>query len=258
MNREGLKKQARALQTARAAEGQPTRLAEALEHVARAYGYRDWNTAAAVLKDTHSMQRHFVEMPNIRQAYLIDERAFGDVRLGGEIDLNLDDILEDLSHVRHWPVSFREDPTVQNLIGALQHAEGKGWLIRLAERPEDRGRWMYLTSLPAALILARHEHALDRAEEDMNLNVREAIERAKRLVTLRFADLDSTPPVFGPPRNASTRLTALLTRHAHCTGFPYDAPRPADPAEIQSARQDDRLETLALQAQIKVTDAPRR
>tara|TARA_R110002020_G_scaffold18686_2_gene64823 strand:+ start:1121 stop:1561 length:441 start_codon:yes stop_codon:yes gene_type:complete len=46
-----LKSEARALRDSRAAAGTPLTQAQALEQVARAHGYRDWNTARAALPD---------------------------------------------------------------------------------------------------------------------------------------------------------------------------------------------------------------
>ena len=46
-----LKSEAKSLREERASVGQPMTHSEALEHVARAHGYRDWNTARAALPD---------------------------------------------------------------------------------------------------------------------------------------------------------------------------------------------------------------
>ena len=46
-----LKSEARALREARAAAGTPITHSTALEEVARAHGYRDWNTARALVPD---------------------------------------------------------------------------------------------------------------------------------------------------------------------------------------------------------------
>lgn len=46
------KAEAKALRTRRAAEGRPITQAEALEHIARASGLRDWNTLCAKLAST--------------------------------------------------------------------------------------------------------------------------------------------------------------------------------------------------------------
>lgn len=46
-----LKAEAKALREQRAVAGAPVSQAEALEHVARAHGYRDWNTAVAKLPE---------------------------------------------------------------------------------------------------------------------------------------------------------------------------------------------------------------
>ena len=46
-----LKSEARSLREERALAGHPITHSEALEHVARAHGYRDWNTARAALPD---------------------------------------------------------------------------------------------------------------------------------------------------------------------------------------------------------------
>lgn len=48
---QSLKAEARSLREERAQAGQPITHSEALEAVARAHGYRDWNTARAMLPD---------------------------------------------------------------------------------------------------------------------------------------------------------------------------------------------------------------
>ncbi|MCP8882557.1 glyoxalase superfamily protein [Devosia sp. XJ19-1] len=46
-----LKSEAKHLRESRASSGQPMTHSEALEHIARAHGFRDWNTARAALPD---------------------------------------------------------------------------------------------------------------------------------------------------------------------------------------------------------------
>ena len=73
-----LKSEARALRETRAASGTPLSHGQALEQVARAHGYRDWNTARAAVPEQQAAP--FQVGGRVRGLYL--EQPFTGVLLG--------------------------------------------------------------------------------------------------------------------------------------------------------------------------------
>jgi len=93
-----LKAEAKALRTERALGGDPISHGAALEAVARAHGYRDWNTAAAVLPDR-------VASP-VQVGQRVKGTYLGNAFTGLVIGVNL------LSSMQHYEVTVKADQPI--------------------------------------------------------------------------------------------------------------------------------------------------
>lgn len=93
-----LKAEARALRAERALKGNPISHGAALEEVARAYGYRDWNTAAAAMPER-------VPSP-VQVGQRVKGTYLGTPFTGLVIGVNL------LSDMQHYAVTVKADQPI--------------------------------------------------------------------------------------------------------------------------------------------------
>jgi hypothetical protein len=93
-----LKSEAKALRAQRARAGSPMTHSQALEEVARAHGYRDWNTARASVPDRVAVP--FQLGQRVTGLYL--EQPFAGLLIGVQL----------LSDMRHYTVTIQFDAPV--------------------------------------------------------------------------------------------------------------------------------------------------
>lgn len=93
-----LKAEAKALREGRARAGMPLGQGEALEHVARSHGYRDWNTASAALPERVAVPVQVAQ--RVKGTYL--SRPFAGLVVGVQL----------LADMQHYAVTVKFDRPV--------------------------------------------------------------------------------------------------------------------------------------------------